>query len=354
MSAETSVWLNTRTLIGHTDKRGNAWHYRAEAQGEETNHYAGAIPIEDVYRRLFNWEAVEGTVLSEILGEDGEVLSTIRDINRKTIIRPAGSFGDEDPGSILGVFKTGYQIHQYREWLLTQVAAIIDDSLNIGSAGLLRDGAQAWVQVEMPDTITTPSGVAFRPHLLAATSLDGSLATTYKRCVQVVVCDNTMEIGLGEQGQVFKVKHSRYSNSRLTDVRDALEIVHTMADDFSAQVEELTNTTVTDAQWATFLEELAPRCDEKGDLKTGRGLTIATNKQASLQNLWNEDERVKPWKGTAFGVAQAVNTFEHHMTMLSKSNVERGERNMLRAVSGETGKIDRNALSILGKILAPA
>ena len=27
MSQETSQWLNTRTLIGFTDKRGNAWHY---------------------------------------------------------------------------------------------------------------------------------------------------------------------------------------------------------------------------------------------------------------------------------------------------------------------------------------
>ena len=48
MSQETSQWLSTRTLIGFTDKRGNAWHYRAEEQGTEPNHYPLAVPAEDV------------------------------------------------------------------------------------------------------------------------------------------------------------------------------------------------------------------------------------------------------------------------------------------------------------------
>ncbi len=57
MSRETVQHLNTNTLIGHTDARGSAWHYRAEEQGEESNHYPGAIPVEDVERRLFHWVA---------------------------------------------------------------------------------------------------------------------------------------------------------------------------------------------------------------------------------------------------------------------------------------------------------
>lgn len=350
MSRETSTWLNQMVLVGFTEKRGNAWHYRASEQGSEPNHYIGAIPVEDVQRRLFDWHAMEGNVRSDILLPDGVL--TITDPNRKTIVRPAGAFGDTDPGAILGIFKSSYKIHQFDEWLLAQVAAILDDDLSIGSAGLLRDGAVAWVQVEVPENIVTPSGVEFRPNLLAATSLDGSLATTYKRTAQVVVCDNTMEIGLSETGQQFKVKHSRYSDSKLSSVRDALAIVHEAGDAFAAQVEQLTNTTVTDAQWSEFLESLAPTRDEHGDEKQGRGLTMARNKQEALDGLWNHDDRVRPWKGTAFGVLQAVNTHEHHGTALSKSDAERGQRNMLRAVTGETGKRDREAMDVLTAVLA--
>jgi hypothetical protein len=67
----------------------------------------------------------------------------------------------------MGVFGPGYVRHQYREWLLRTVADLLDDDPAISSAGLLRGGAVAWVEVSMPDTITTPEGVAFRPNLLA-------------------------------------------------------------------------------------------------------------------------------------------------------------------------------------------
>ena len=33
MSRETLQHLNTHTLIGNTDQRGHAWHYRAVDQG---------------------------------------------------------------------------------------------------------------------------------------------------------------------------------------------------------------------------------------------------------------------------------------------------------------------------------
>lgn len=33
MSRETATWLNAMTLIGYTDQRGHAWHYRAGEQG---------------------------------------------------------------------------------------------------------------------------------------------------------------------------------------------------------------------------------------------------------------------------------------------------------------------------------
>ena len=49
------------------------------------------------------------------------------------------------------------------------MANILDDDLSISSAGLLRGGAVAWVEVSVPESITTPEGVVFRPNLLATT-----------------------------------------------------------------------------------------------------------------------------------------------------------------------------------------
>lgn len=345
MSRETYETLNQLCLIGFTDKRGKAWHYREDAQGDEPNHYPGAIPREDVERRLFDWDAVVGEITATALLESG-VLQTKSPVHQ-AIMR-------SDTGDILGIFKQGYLVHQYRDWLLETVGAILDDELSIGSAGLLQNGGQAWVSVEVPENITTPSGVVFRPNLLACTSHNGTLATTFKRVVTNVVCDNTMAVGLGEKGQVFKVRHSRYSNSRLTDVRAALELVHSIGDEFAAQVEQLTNTVVSEGDWNKFLDSLTPLTDDTGAVKQGRAATLANNKRNQLTALYRHDDRVAPWNGTAWGVVQAVNTWEHHIAGASASDAKRAERNMNRAVTGGTDKLDRDTLETLGKVLTPA
>lgn len=344
MSAESITWLNQNTLIGFTDKRGHAWHYDEAEQGAEGNHYAGAVPIEDIRRRLFHWRAVEGIITARAILPNGEEI-VYEDADRKAIMR-------SDTGRILGVFKDSYQIHQYEEWLLQTVASLIDDELDIGSAGLLRGGAQAWVSIEIPENIKTPEGVEFRPRLIACTSHDGTLATTYQRCVTNVVCDNTMSAALSEgKDQRIKVKHSRYSSLKLQDARDALAIVHDISDSFSAEVAELCATTVTDAQWEAFLESIAPTKDGEGkDLPEGRGLTMAENKQATLRSLYNGDERVAPWKGSAWGVVQAVNTYVHHEAIVRGAS--QAERNHERAVKGKVDDLDRGTLANLQAVLA--
>lgn len=237
----------------------------------------------------------------------------------------------------------------YREWLLTTVADLLDDDLAISSAGLLRGGAIAWVEVSMPDTITTPQGVAFRPNLLATTSFDGSIATTYKRTVTDTVCDNIRELALSEAGQEFKVRHSRNSRAQLAPARQALEMVHTLADDFAAEVQQLCNTTVTDAQWTAFLDRHVPRVDERTRRPLeGRALTLADRKRQALQQLYQGDPRVAPWAGTAQGVLQAVNTYEHHEGAVRGDRVE---RNNLKTINGDFGQLDRRTWRTLQPLL---
>lgn len=338
MSEETATWLNTMTLIGFTDQRGHAWHYRKGAQGAEPNHYPTAIPVEDVRRRLFHWKVAEGDVVSTatLMNDTGVGTVTVRDPARKSMLRPPGALGPDDAGAILGIFRSGYAGHDYEEWLLEQVAAILDDDLAIGSAGLLKGGAVAWVSVEVPETITTPEGVAFRPHLLATTSFDGSLATTFKRVVQNVVCDNTHAVAMGEAGQQVKVRHSRHSQLKLADARDALAMVHTIAEDFATEVARLTAVKVSDDDWARFLEEIAPVTGQEG-----RARTIAQTKHERLSRLWNHDTRVAPWRGTAWGAVQALSTYTHHESVVR--GMARAERNMLRAVEGGVDALDRDS-----------
>lgn len=342
MSRETTTWLNQNTLIGFTDQRGHAWHWRRDSD----NHYPGPVPVADVERRLFHWDAVSlpmyvpspAGALTAMDPATGDLIALADVPDRQVIARG-------DTGHVMGVFKTGYEPHQYREWLLNQVANLLDAGLAIGSAGLLRGGAQAWVSVEVPENITTPQGVEFRANLLAVTSFDGSLATTYKRVVTNVVCDNTMAAGLAERGQEFKIKHSKHSRMKLGDARDALAIVHTVSTDFAAEVQALCETTVSDEQWIRFLDAHRPL-----PVTRGAAYTRAVNERRDLRRLWDHDQRVSPWRNTAWGVLQAVNTYTHHLGTVR--NVTRAERNMARAAQGDIDTLDQSTAATLATVLA--
>ena len=57
-----------------------------------------------------------------------------------------------------------------------------------------------------------------------------------------------------------------------------------------------------------------------------------------------------PGPGTAHGVIQAVNTYEHHEGIVRGAS--RADCNMMRTVTGDFGKIDRTTIQLLEQALA--
>jgi phage/plasmid-like protein (TIGR03299 family) len=330
MSKETLDWLNANTLIGFTEKRGHAWHYREGSN----NHYEGPVPVADVERRLFNWTAEERP-----LYVDSAPVGDFTDLKSPPVTVPGyKAIARSDNGEVLGIFRDGYMPHQYREWLIKALADILDDDLQIGSAVLLKGGAVACVSVETPENLTTPEGVEYRPHLLAVSSFNGTIATTYKPVVTNVVCDNTMTSALREAGPAFKVKATRNSQLRLADAREALGIVHTMADDFANEVARLTAVSFDDKSYERLVISMTQH-----DPDSKRGVTMAENKRDKLWELWRSDERVVEFAGTAYGAWQAVNTYQQHESPFKGGN--RVERNMLRDLTGKTDAADAETLT---------
>jgi hypothetical protein len=109
MSRETLNWLYTNTLIGSTDKRGKAWHWRAQEQDGASNHYPGPIPVTDVQDRLFGWTADSRRLATEVeadlqsmthLSEEGQPRRWLVVPDRQAICR-------SDDDTVMGVFVPG-------------------------------------------------------------------------------------------------------------------------------------------------------------------------------------------------------------------------------------------------------
>jgi phage/plasmid-like protein (TIGR03299 family) len=348
MSKESQTWLENNILVGFTAKRGEAWWSRGVSREDGTpNHFEGAIPVETVKTKLFDWTAVARRVAVEKpatlenmthFGDNGEPLRWAVQADRQAI-------DTSDTAETMGFFKSGYRAHQYQEWLLGNVATILDDELQISSAGLLRNRAQAWVEVSMPETMMGPAGIAFRPNLLACTSFDGTLATTTKRTITAVVCDNTLHAALGTGGGTFKVRHSKNSGMKIAKAREALGIVYNLADEFTAALEGLTAQKISPIQFRTVLDALVPVDDSMAKMT----ITKANAKRDKLSAMYLHDPRVAPWAGTGFGVLQAFNTYEQHERGLNKATI-RAERNMLDTLSGASERADAEVLEVLAAL----
>lgn len=330
MTTTTAPTSDVVSLLGFTEKRGTAWIGRGVNES-----FAGAIPRERAIQTLSYPLAATDGIQGAILTEDG--VTTYTDRSRKMIVRT-------DTGKTLGVFKQGYQIHEPQKWCLENLELILDGGLQIASVVVAKHGAIAMLQAELSDTFEGPEGVNHRPFLTAATSHDGSIATTYLTNTRILICDNMISGALSTATNPrTKIRHSSKSLTRVLDVRTDLGLVlEQVGDEFNAQVQALLDVTVTRSKWDAFVKAYAGT-----DGKEGRAKTIADNKADVLRQLYNQDERVAPWANSAYGVLAAVNTAENHIFGADKN---REERNQLRVAKGEWSQIDHNTLRLLASV----
>lgn len=236
--------------------------------------------------------------------------------------------------------------HGYRQWLVSNMSLLTDSEIEIVNYGELDGGRKAYVQIAT-EQVESVAGVDYRPMITATSSMDGSFATGYGRNVQVIVCLNTFQMARNESardGMNYRVKATKNSKFEVLKAREALNIMFDDSSAFAELVREQTGQRVSESDFQRFLNLYTPIPAEKG-----RAQTMAQNKQSALQELWRSDERVSPWRGTKFGVVQAVNTYETHLSIVR--NAERSDRNMLKTMRGEWLDVNAEAERILASVI---
>lgn len=340
MSAYTYEQLNDGTRIAG----GRTWWGDA--------HYTDRVPLDEA-RRLLTVNVGQSPVyretgdveILELANGDVRIVPILHQIADKQAVYNA------DDGYDFQVAGKGWTLHDYNDWLLDETALLVETAagqLNIRAAVALGHKQQAVVQIAPPEGITV-GGDKILPYIAGFSSLDSSLATGWKATAVRIVCDNTTRASYNDSNKMYKVKHTRNSRLNVAKARQMIELFFEGFPELEREIERLMNADLPDNQFRMMLDRLYPVPTEEG-----RGKTIAENKRGQLHNLWNHDMRVAPFKGTAWGAVQAVNTATTHLFTVkgTAKGYTRQDRQMLNTIDGTIDQLDRDTISAINSVFA--
>lgn len=340
-------------MIGNTSRRQVAGGGNWFGKGQVKASYEDAIPLRHVYDMLLNWTPLEvpnANLIPVTLDERFDTIIggqayqvNVRD-DHKAIVR-------SDNHESLGVFTNSYDSSAYNR-MVGFIQEVFQGALPVWNAGLIGGGKKFFITVGMDKTMhDDKSGLDFWPYLMFHSSLDGSLANTFVPGTGVAQCDNmfpAMRKAAKAAGRLVKFKRSRHSlnDVRIKSIRDALGIMTLEAEQFSEDLHNLVDTPLSRSDFHKALGIIVPA--PKDDASKA-AVTRYENSRDDLVNLYTGSPMVAPWKDTAFGFVQMINTYNNRYKPVR--GALQVERTFERALSGSLAEADGAAIRALESVL---
>ena len=288
----------------------------------ETMAYAGQVPWHGIGSQLapghsievwreragMNWSLEEAEVRFAAEAEDQYPVRAFP--GQKVLYR-------SDTKRPLAVVSKRYQVVQPREILEFYRDLTRYSGFELETAGVLRGGRKFWALARTGQGVALKGQDQVNGYLLLATACDGTLATTAKFTSVRVVCNNTLQIAVGDRTGAIKVPH-----------RSAFD-----ADRVKSQLG------IAVEGWHGFVERMRILCETPVDLDSVDGVLrnlltyppaqngkVIVNEQAvaKVRALYEGQGRgasLKTSKGTAFGLLNSITEFvDHHRRAQSTEN----------------------------------
>ncbi|QQK02964.1 DUF932 domain-containing protein [Burkholderia anthina] len=217
-----------------------------------------------------------------------------------------------DTKAPLAVVSARYRVVQPAEILefyrdLTEVGGF-----ELETAGVLKDGKKLWALARTGQSATLKGKDQIGGYLLLATACDGSLSTTAQFTSVRVVCNNTLQIALGNSLGAIKVSHR--SQFDATSVKRQLGLAITSWDAFVARTKALSECKVSDAAAEKFLRRvLTYPATNPADRDTVSVNERAIRAVGQLYAGRGMGADLPSASGTAWGILNSISEYvDHH------------------------------------------
>ncbi len=278
----------------------------------QTMAYANAEPWHGLGNRLqpkqplevwqqqagMDWQINETPVLFNISDDGG--LHVKAHTDNKVLFR-------SDTHAPLSVVSKRYQVVQPHEVLEFYRDLTEAGGFELETAGVLKEGRKLWALAKTGQETLLRGGDKVGAYLLLATSCDGTLCTTAQFTSIRVVCNNTLQMAVGDTSGAVKVPHSRKFDPQL--VKQELGIGLSSWERFVGNMKRLAERPIHKFEAMNLIVNVL------GDPE----LPLADQpNQKALQNVYalysgqGMGAELSSANGTAWGLLNAVTQFVDH------------------------------------------
>ncbi len=288
----------------------------------ETMAYAGKTPWHGLGNKLTTLQPID--VWKRQAGMDWTIEeSEVRFITGSQTVGAIHSFPEQkvlyrsDTKRPLAVVSKRFQVVQPEEVLEFYRDLTENAGFELETAGVLREGRKFWALARTGQSATLKGRDQVNGYLLLATACDGSLATTAQFTSVRVVCNNTLQIALGDSRGAVKVPHRSEFNADA--VKQQLGITVAPWTRFVAQMKDLVACPVDPDSVEGLLRRVLVYPGQAGK-------AAVVNEQAvrSVRALYDGGGRgalLASSRGTAWGLLNSVTEYvDHHRRARSEDH----------------------------------
>jgi len=191
-----------------------------------------------------DFEIKQTDVLFNAANGDGNLLNLRSNPDATVLYR-------SDNNEALSVVSKRYKVVQPKDVLGFYRDLVSVGGFELETAGILKGGKKLWALARTGQETLLPGLDKVKAYLLLATSCDGSLATTAQFTSVRVVCNNTLQMAVGDSKGAIRVPHSTTFDPAA--VKQELGLGMTAWEAFMASIKAMSNRPVNKFEAMNFL-----------------------------------------------------------------------------------------------------
>lgn len=186
------------------------------------------------------------------------------------------------------------------------------------AAGALGKGEKIWTLARIPVELQIKgTGDKSECYLLQTTSHDGKGSKIAKIVTTRVVCQNTLNIALGEAGSYFRIGHFGDVKKKMKEARKVMGDLIGSVKSLEEKLNLLANRKMTKDSFVKVLDTLFPPTEIELEARSAAAQAAATRRQEKLAEIAglfnsNDNNAFPEIRGTAYNMLNAITEYTDH------------------------------------------